>query len=206
MNEKLKHEFEIIIHAVHAMNPTANGWGCIETRSGGGSTLESTKPLRNALPKLFDTFNIKSILDIPCGDFHWMKEVNLTGIEYVGADIAEVFVNDNRLNYPQHEFLHLDITEDPLPKKDLVIVRDCFIHLSYENIKKSLENIKNSGSTYLLTSSRRNLIENKDILDSDFRQINMEINPFYLNPIYCIDEDTSEPYRSMILIKIDDLK
>lgn len=34
-------------------------------------------------------YSIKSILDIPCGDFSWMKKIELDGIEYIGADIVK---------------------------------------------------------------------------------------------------------------------
>jgi hypothetical protein len=203
MNNELKKKFQVIIDNIHPTVPGANGWGCAASRSGGGSTLESTYVLRTELPKLFDMFDIKSILDIPCGDFNWMKEINLTHIKYTGADILTVFVEENRLKYPQHEFLHLDITEDLLPKKDLIIVRDCFIHFSYENIKKSLLNIKSSESTYLLVSSVKTSIKNHDIHDADFRSVNMEVEPFSISPIHTIYEDDT---RTMLLTKISDIK
>lgn len=202
MNEVLKNKFKIIVEAVHPTIPNANGWGCSESRSGGGSTIASTQNLRNELPKLFSEFSIKSILDIPCGDFNWMKEVDLTGIEYTGSDILEIFVEENTAKYPMHQFLHLDLTEDPLPKKDLIIVRDCFIHFSYENIFKSLQNIKLSGSKYLLVSSNMDFEINRDVPDSDVRQLNMLIEPFFLKPIAILNEDNA---RCMLLIKIEDL-
>jgi hypothetical protein len=72
-----------------------NGWCSPESRSGNGSELKNTIKLRSELPYLFVKYNIKSILDIPCGDFNWMKEVDLTNIEYKGADIVESLINLN---------------------------------------------------------------------------------------------------------------
>lgn len=64
-------------------------WGDGESVSGTGSYLESTKHLIRELPFLFSRYGIRSILDIPCGDFNWMKEVNLSGINYIGDFIVE---------------------------------------------------------------------------------------------------------------------
>ena len=35
------------------------------------------------------------MLDIPCGDFYWMKEVDLKDIEYIGADIVDELIKKN---------------------------------------------------------------------------------------------------------------
>jgi hypothetical protein len=42
-------------------------WPEEETRSGEGSTLSYTEKFRTELPKLFEQFNITSVLDAPCG-------------------------------------------------------------------------------------------------------------------------------------------
>ena len=55
-----------------------NTWGCSESLSGEGSTLDQTAAIRGALPQLIREFRIQSMLDIPCGDFNWMKMLDLT--------------------------------------------------------------------------------------------------------------------------------
>jgi hypothetical protein len=52
-----------------------NIFGGIESRSGNGSTLVQTAVIRDEIPLLFKELNIKSVLDAPCGDFNWMKEI-----------------------------------------------------------------------------------------------------------------------------------
>jgi len=66
-----------------------NRWGDKESRSGPGSTLAQTEAIRSKLPEILEEFHIHSILDIPCGDFNWIKEVNLDSISYIGADIVK---------------------------------------------------------------------------------------------------------------------
>ena len=36
------------------------------------------------------------MMDIPCGDLHWMLWVDLTGIRYHGADISNVVIQQNK--------------------------------------------------------------------------------------------------------------
>lgn len=52
-------------------------WQSKESVSGDGSELEVTKDLRIALEDLLNFLDIRTMLDIPCGDFNWMKAVNL---------------------------------------------------------------------------------------------------------------------------------
>ena len=46
----------------------------------------------------------------------------------------------------------MDLTKDALPNCDLIRVRDCFIHLSFESIFAALRNITQSKIRYLLTT------------------------------------------------------
>jgi len=53
-----------------------NLWGEQESVSGNGSSLAATANLRQELPPLLAGLNVTSLLDAPCGDFNWMKEVS----------------------------------------------------------------------------------------------------------------------------------
>ena len=63
-----------------------NAWGSDESVSGAGSTVQATKWLVRELSDLLRRYSVKSVLDLPCGDFNWMRYVDLSGIDYVGAD------------------------------------------------------------------------------------------------------------------------
>ena len=49
-----------------------NLWGDPESRSGMGSTVASTETLRSEVESLLLKYNIKSILDLGCGDNNWI--------------------------------------------------------------------------------------------------------------------------------------
>ena len=159
-----------------------NAWGSNESASGVGSTLAFTESTRSLLPVLFTEFEIRTLLDAPCGDFNWMKTVDLQGINYVGADIVNPLIKQLQENYskPSISFVNMDITLDPFPKSDLVLNRDCLFHLSYIDILAVLGNFVTSNSRYLLTTSHDNdsKFENTDIRSGDFRLIDLFALPF----------------------------
>lgn len=173
---------------------TDNLWASVESKSGSGSELGNTEVLRQELLLLLKKYKIQSMLDIPCGDFNWMKEVDLSKVAYIGADIVEQLIESNNIKYTDKTFSVLNLIEDDLPKVDLVFVRDCLGHLSNDNVLKALENIKRSGSKYLLATSFTKWSQNPDIVDGGWKCINLMIAPFYMNPIYLINEDCKEGY------------
>ena len=144
-----------------------NSWGGSESRSGAGSSLHRTMLIQPFIASLIKDLNIKTLLDAPCGDFNWMKEINLAGISYIGVDIVDELVQKNieRYGTPNRQFLSYDILHHPLPQVDLIICRNCTQHLPDNGVRALINNIKKSGSRYLLTSNYPHIRENKDIED-----------------------------------------
>jgi len=185
-----------------------NLWCSPESVSGGGSEMQNTKVIRRELPVLLQKFGIKSILDIPCGDWNWMKDVDLCGASYIGADIVEPLIGLNKANYTNIDFRVLDLINDTLPKVDLIFVRDCLGHLSNDNVSLALRNCQESGSKYLLATSFTKWDMNPDVENGGWKCINLMIPPFQLNPIYLINEDCQEGYphyndKCMILFQLN---
>lgn len=68
------------------VNPAINA---DKSLSGQGSTLELTAVLRHALEHFLSQIKARRLVDIPCGDFNWMRAVKFPpGMEYVGGDIV----------------------------------------------------------------------------------------------------------------------
>jgi hypothetical protein len=175
-----------------------NTWGSTESISGQGSTLNQSKNAVIGINKIIDQYNITSILDLPCGDFNWMKHVNLNSIKYIGADIVEDLIQNNlkKFNTNNIDFKTLNIITDKLDKCDLIIVRDCFVHLSYEDISNSIENIKKSGSKYLLTTTFTDFSLNYNITTGDWRPLNLTKKPFkFASPILIVTESYENKYK-----------
>ncbi len=191
-----------------------NLWGSSESISGQGSILELSKNAIQAINTIIEYYNITSILDLPCGDFNWMQHVNLKNIQYLGGDIVEGLIQNNLKNYQANtiDFQQLNIIEDQLPKANLIVVRDCFVHFSYEAIFKALNNIQDSKSTYLLTTTFTSSKLNYDIVTGDWRPINLTLPPFNFPAPLFIQEESYNPQfkvdnrgKAIALWKISDL-
>ena len=172
-----------------------NIWKNPGSVSGNGSAPIQTAEITKYLPEIIKKYNIKTILDLPCGDFNWMHSVDLNVDEYTGADIVEEIIIKNQRTYGngKYRFIVLDITRDDLPKTDLIFCRDCLVHLSYDDISRAFRNIKRCGITYILTTTFIEFSMNHDIVSGDWRPLNLELPPFDLpEPVETIDEKCTE--------------
>ncbi len=154
--------------------------GAAETISGRGSTLAYTEPLRESLPQLFRALNVTRLLDAPCGDFNWMKTLDLGDIHYTGMDIVEQIVIENKEKYSGAKiaFRTGDITRDALPPADLIMVRDCLFHLPFASIADFFENYLRAGIRYLLLTNNANP-QNVDLaIPGQYRPVNFLKPPF----------------------------
>ncbi len=192
-----------------------NLWNSKETKSGEGSEIDYTKNLRNHLPNLIEKYEIKSIVDAPCGDFNWMKLVlPKVNIQYTGLDIVETIVRENQKQFASDKinFSQADICRNPLPQCDLLIVRDCLIHLSFEDLNRFLQNISQSKYKYLLTNSyivKEDFI-NRNIITGDGRPIDIFKSPFEFSQASVLEriQDYPEGYlpkREMVLFHKKDV-
>jgi hypothetical protein len=159
---------------------TNNSWDDPESASGHGSTLARTEVIRSELPNLLESVGAKSLLDAPCGDFNWLRHVDLGDIEYTGADVVTEIIVRNRRMYggERRNFVVLDITSDALPNVDVILCRDCLIHLSFEHIQAAVDNFKASGSTFLLTTTQTTVWENTNTQTGGWRPLNLLLPPF----------------------------
>lgn len=191
-----------------------NTWRGTESVSGLGSDTFQTRILLAELPVLFRELEISTILDIPCGDFHWMKTVDLGGIDYLGADIVGELIQQNNELHGRGgiRFQKMDLINDELPRVDLVFCRDCLVHLSFDDILRALNNVCASRSKYLLTTTFTERSANLDISTGQWRVLNLERAPFRLPaPLRIIQEGCTESNgaytdKAVGLWRIDDLR
>jgi hypothetical protein len=147
---------------------------------GTGSTLQFTVPLRQNLKSFLEKYNITSMLDAPCGDYSWMSQTELPpNLRYIGADIVQDLINNNKLNYPNVEFHQLDICRDSLPEVDLLFCRDCLIHFSFSDIKTALTNMVNSKIKYVMLTNYPDC-NTHDITTGAFHKTNFTADPINL--------------------------
>lgn len=166
-------------------------WGSDESASGMGSELNSGQVahamtlLRRIIPEL----GIRSIADVPCGDFNWMPVLlrEHPEIDYRGYDIVPALVNENRSRHPAHVFSVLDITRQSPDRVDLIFTKDLINHLSEKDIWSTLKNMVGSQSSYLMITNNTGMC-NVDLEPSQAhasRYVDLLASPYDMpEPIY----------------------
>mgnify|MGYP001159461346 CR=1 FL=1 len=162
--------------------------------SGHGSNVNTKQHLNlmNNFNEIIKKYKINSILDMPCGDFLWIRKIiENENIEYLGIDIVEELINKNKENYKKTNinFQAIDIIDFQTNTKfDLVLIRDLFIHIKNSDIVKILNNLKSMNIKYVILNSYNNE-ENKDVTIGQHRKINLLKEPFNLSePIHFFND------------------
>lgn len=172
-----------------------NHWKSAESISGRGSELTQTLTLIEQLPKLFEKLKISRLLDVPCGDFNWMKNLLSDEMVYIGGDIIENIVLENIDKYQSDNinFEWMDLLTSALPAADAILCRDCLVHFSYADIEMAINNIKGSEVLYFITTCFIERDTNRDISTGNWRPLNLLAEPFnFPTPIEVLLEGCTE--------------
>jgi SAM-dependent methyltransferase len=175
--------------------------------SGLGSDLENTKTIRLRLPELLARLNTKTMLDVGCGDFNWMRQLELN-CRYIGVDVAPCVIDQNIRNYgsANRTFYALDATTDPLPPADTILCREVFFHLSFADIWALIRNMRASGVCTMIATNDAGTDFNADILSGDFRLLNLTKRPFcFSRSELCIPDDEVSPGRVLAVWNLSDV-
>src|SRR5688572_4903717 len=120
---------------------TSNHWGASE-RSGAGASFDQVTTVLSQLEAVVRELDVRTLLDVPCGDFAWMRHFR-ADVRYIGGDVLPELVDANERQFggPARRFMTIDILRDRLPEADLLLCRDCLVHFSFDDIRAALANI-----------------------------------------------------------------
>lgn len=151
--------------------------------SGEGSTLDATAALREWLPLMLRQLEAKTLLDVGCGDFTWMRTVDLP-CRYVGIDLVASVVAANTAAFAddRRSFAVANAVADPLPAADVALCREVLFHLSFADARALLLNVVANGAAWLMLTTDRATRFNADIESGGARFLNLEIAPFSFGP------------------------
>ena len=177
-----------------------NEWKSKESVSGEGSELRTTIEIREQLPKIFNRYHIRRVLDLGCGDFNWMAEIAPKLEKYLGLDVVEEIIINNQQKYSTNkiQFSCVDVSKvNNLNDYDAIIIRDVFVHFSFLDIWTVLDKIMKCDSKYLFTTSFMAETMNRDIPTGTWRRLNFMLPPFnFPSPMETI-VSYSEPYKDV---------
>lgn len=159
-----------------------NAWGSKESVSGPTSSLERTTELRVSLLSLFGDLEVKSIVDIGCGDWNWMQYVDLTDISYLGVDIVQPLVADLQTKYtkPNINFQKMNVLVDPAETADLWIARDFCSLYTPKEIQQFFQKFLESQSKFLAITTIETRMPYQETLVGSWRPLSLVATPLEL--------------------------
>ncbi|MDA1246240.1 MAG: class I SAM-dependent methyltransferase [Cyanobacteria bacterium] len=112
-------------------------WG---NGSGGGSSPEATQPYKIFLEGFIRQHNIKSIIDLGCGDWQFSQFLDFGSATYIGIDASNNVIAKNKKSFarPGVSFTNLPKNINELPSADLLVCKDVLMHLSTKEVKDIL--------------------------------------------------------------------
>src|SRR4249919_1717120 len=150
-SSKKTREMRRIFSTIHA----ERNWGDCESSSGPGSTRKRAAAFLPDLIANVRSLGIRTLLDVPCGDFNWASPLADAVDRYFGVDIVPALIRSNRQRWssPNRQFLCRDMVHQRLPPADLVFSRDALVHLDHADILLTLANFRRTGATYLAATT-----------------------------------------------------
>jgi hypothetical protein len=152
--------------------------------SGPGSLPEANKPFIAYLGRFLVANRVTRMVDFGCGDFQYMRYVDLGATQYVGLDVVTQVLESNRKSFGR-DGLTFQLTPDDLselPSGDLLLLKDVLIHLpnSYAAVllKHSLQKYR-----FILAINNKSdnpAAYNRDIAAGEFRPVDISLAPFSL--------------------------
>jgi len=121
--------------------------------SGAGSRGPVAERYSGFVIQFIRDYQVQSMVDLGCGDYAvGSRIVAATGVRYTGIDVVPDLIEHHRrtVTDARVQFQQADISSDPLPPADLCLVRQVLQHLSNDEIRKVLANLR--GYSYVLIS------------------------------------------------------
>ena len=155
-----------------------------KVNSGTGSAVEYNKKYIQFLKKFITDRNIKTVVDLGCGDFRCGSLIyNELVISYTGYDVYKKIVEAHQKNFPlpKYNFIHLDFCnqKEKIISGELCILKDVLQHWSLENITTFLDYLVSikKFKYILLINCYSQTQDNTDIVNGKFRPLSCNFLP-----------------------------
>ena len=141
--------------------------------SGSGSLPENTEIYRAFVERFLRTHDIKTVLDLGCGDWQSTRLMDWDGLDYTGIDIVPSVIEASKERY-ENEHIHFvcaDVIEYDLPAADVIIIKDVLQHWPNDVVAGFLRKLEKYR--YVLIT---NTVESQVLTPAGMEPIPEEIN------------------------------
>jgi SAM-dependent methyltransferase len=121
--------------------------------SGTGSSLRTTKKYIPFLEEFLKDNNIKSVIDYGCGDWQFSQHINWGDIDYLGLDIVDFVIENNKKQFPNYSFISDTDVFKYLDGRELIIIKDVIMHWPDKEIETFLDKLTTYNIWILLVNS-----------------------------------------------------
>jgi hypothetical protein len=178
----------------------ARGWpgGGQETRCGRGSTWQATSRLRQLLPAVLRELAVATLNDAGCGDAHWIRCVDLGGIDYLGYDLVRYACWDELEAHSRLRFAVADFVTERLRPCQLTLCRDALIHGPTAWVLAALANFRQDSRYLLATTFPGTVNAARTIAPGGFARLDLAREPFSLGtPRLLLSERARNKYLGL---------
>lgn len=151
-----------------------------EGGSGAGSFPEYTGPYVGTVQQFLHDYEIKSVVDLGCGDWQFSRLIDWSGVEYLGLDVVETVVEANRKKFANESIaFEVATVGEPLPPADLVVCKDVLQHLPLSIVADYLAEFRQRYKHILVTNDvYPDGATNYECLPGAGRAIRPDLEPF----------------------------
>lgn len=150
--------------------------------SGFGSLPCNTVEYRAFLERFMVDNEIKTILDIGCGDWQSSALIDWVARHYTGIDCVQSIIDTNIEKYSADNirFIFCDIFTDLdrlEPMHDLIILKDVLMHWPNERILSMLPQLAKRSRFILVANDNNQRIDDPDIKIGKYRPLSHKLSP-----------------------------
>jgi SAM-dependent methyltransferase len=178
-------------------------WG---GHSGEGSRPQWNIDYRVFLERFIKMNNIRSVVDIGCGDWQFSRFIDFSAVRYYGFDVVKSVVKRNKLLFESESVTFHEMPDilDNIPTADLLIMKDVLQHLPDSDIEHYKINLFNRFPKCLISNSYEKIDtpKNIDIESGGFRCLDLNDVPYLFNGTYVLEFWTPlwERIRTMLYV------
>jgi 2-polyprenyl-3-methyl-5-hydroxy-6-metoxy-1,4-benzoquinol methylase len=165
--------------------------------SGPGSDLQNAQEYVDLIQQIIISpeYQIKSVVDVGCGDWGLSKHIDWSNVSYTGIDIVPEIVTSLQSQYGSDNvtFKQGNLMFDELPSADLLIVKDVLQHLPNQAVSLLIATQLKKYRFAIITNDRERIQyllyplkylqkrigeANIDIPAGEWRPLNLRDSPF----------------------------